>query len=400
MNRKILIFTTRQLCYCSAAFFAARLADAFEEMGDHVTCCELEEQTNCGDGADNELSDASVSRLEQFLDNSFDAVIDFDSRLPRMILDDGSYYLDHIHAPFFNYILDHPLYHHATLSCELNHYNVILVDRLQCEYVQRYYPHIETVLWQPLGASEAVCGRRDDQKEKQILFMGTYRNPEQYLEQISQEDDNLSYIMQQAIDLLLEPGQPACVEQALRKVLDDFGGCPEDSAFRIMMNRCYPIELYLRNYRRKQAVDALVTAGLPVTITGDWWDRYPGIEADNVSWQQLVSFAQSYDRIAHMAVLLDSAPFFTAGIHDRVMAGFANRTAVLTENNVVKEGMPLMTYDFIHPQMLVECATDLLINEANRKGIVDKGHEYYLQHGTWGCVAIGLSRQIDLVNQK
>lgn len=101
-----------------------------------------------------------------------------------------------------------------------------------------------------------------------------------------------------------------------------------------------------------------------------------------------------------MAVLLDSAPFFTAGIHDRVMAGFANRTAVLTENNVVKEGMPLMTYDFIHPQMLVECATDLLINEANRKGIVDKGHEYYLQHGTWGCVAIGLSRQIDLVNQK
>ena len=43
MTNKILFFTTRQLCYHSAGFFAAQLADALEKAGYICEMCEIPE---------------------------------------------------------------------------------------------------------------------------------------------------------------------------------------------------------------------------------------------------------------------------------------------------------------------------------------------------------------------
>ena len=40
-SNKILLFTTRQLCYHSAGFFAAQLADALENAGYQCELCEI-----------------------------------------------------------------------------------------------------------------------------------------------------------------------------------------------------------------------------------------------------------------------------------------------------------------------------------------------------------------------
>ena len=49
MTNIILIFTTRQLCYHSAGFFAAQLADALENAGYQCELCEIPEDGIAGE---------------------------------------------------------------------------------------------------------------------------------------------------------------------------------------------------------------------------------------------------------------------------------------------------------------------------------------------------------------
>ena len=48
-SNKILLFTTRQLCYHSAGFFAAQLADALENAGYQCELCEIPEDGIAGE---------------------------------------------------------------------------------------------------------------------------------------------------------------------------------------------------------------------------------------------------------------------------------------------------------------------------------------------------------------
>ena len=189
-SNKILLFTTRQLCYHSAGFFAAQLADALEKAGYICEMCEIPEDGIAGEMHEQavpakdtagEISPQAAAVLERYIGKEYAAVIDFNSKLPRLMCDDATYYLDTIQAPFFNYILDNPLYHHATLQCPLQRYHVLLVDEEHAAYVRKHYPHIQGTHMLSLGANEAVIGKTFEQKQENVLFMGTYRRPEVYL---------------------------------------------------------------------------------------------------------------------------------------------------------------------------------------------------------------------------
>ena len=152
MTNKILLFTTRQLCYHSAGFFAAQLADALENAGYQCELCEIPEDGIAGEMYEQavpakdtagEISPQAAAVLERYIGKEYAAVIDFNSKLPRLMCDEDTYYLDTIQAPFFNYILDNPLYHHATLQCPLQRYHVLLVDEEHAAYVRQHYPHIQ-----------------------------------------------------------------------------------------------------------------------------------------------------------------------------------------------------------------------------------------------------------------
>lgn len=109
MTNKILLFTTRQLCYHSAGFFAAQLADALENAGYQCELCEIPEDGIAGEMREQavpakdtagEISPQAAAVLERYIGKEYAAVIDFNSKLPRLMCDDDTYYLDTIQAPF------------------------------------------------------------------------------------------------------------------------------------------------------------------------------------------------------------------------------------------------------------------------------------------------------------
>lgn len=406
-SNKILLFTTRQLCYHSAGFFAAQLADALEKAGYICEMCEIPEDGIAGEMHEQavpakdtagEISPQAAAVLERYIGKEYAAVIDFNSKLPRLMCDDATYYLDTIQAPFFNYILDNPLYHHATLQCPLQRYHVLLVDEEHAAYVRKHYPHIQGTHMLSLGANEAVIGKTFEQKQENVLFMGTYRSPEIYLEQIRSQDMQAQKEMLHMIERIqAEPD--LSVERALRAVLEEQDRKISEEDFALLMNTYYPVEMYLRNYDREQLVTALVRAKIPVRIVGDWWERYAYAAAPNLQLEQPVAFDRSFDKIAGSAVIADSSPFFKMGIHDRVFAGMANHTAVLTDESpyrkkvfrtgqhILDTDCPVVLYSPANPQQACDMAEELLINRGRRKDLVDKAYEMYQKEFTWNKVA-------------
>ena len=425
--KKVLLITTRQLCYGSGAFFAARLAEELENAGVSIEYCELGDHSNGNmNNGEMVLNEEDSNNLESFMGRSFDAVIDFNSKIPRMIMDDGSYYIDHVNAPFYNYIVDNPLYHHLTLSCELSNYNVILVDKNHCDYVRQYYKHIRKCIFLPLGASCAVQKSKNkgqwlSDKERCVLFIGTYRNPQCYIEEIDKAKPWFRETMHSIIELMLEDTSITMVH-ALYKVLGENGldlgsanGMTErmikgrnsgnstlihnDMSIPELMNRMYMVEMYLRNYHRKNLIDTLVDGDIPVKVVGDWWDGYDRIDRPNVEWNPPVRFGRSFDVIAKHRVLADSSPFFKMGIHDRVWAGMANHTAVLTDDNQLKEVLNgkadvMQLYSLDDMDKCVDKAARLLTNDLYWQQLVDNAYVEYEAGHTWKRVAAELLKEI------
>ena len=89
--------------------------------------------------------------------------------------------------------------------------------------------------------------------------------------------------------------------------------------------------------------------------------------------EQPVAFYRSFDKIAGSAVIADSSPFFKMGIHDRVFAGMANHTAVLTDESpyrkkvfgtgqhILDTDCPVVLYSPENPQQACDMAEELLI---------------------------------------
>ena len=92
--KQFLIFAVKPVCYNSYLYFARSLAKALTNAGHHAELFSCEQEP--------------PEAMERFAGRSYDAVFDFNSELPRLRMEDGSYFLDQIHAPFYDILLDHP----------------------------------------------------------------------------------------------------------------------------------------------------------------------------------------------------------------------------------------------------------------------------------------------------
>ena len=92
-------------------------------------------------------------------------------------------------------------------------------------------------------------------------------------------------------------------------------------------------------------------------------------------------FGLSFERIAKAHILLNTAPIFNHGMHDRIAAGMANHAVVLTDSNPYlernfKNGRELCFYSLTKTGDAAEQAK-------LRHAIAAEAYEEFLAHHTW-----------------
>ena len=98
------------------------MEEALESIG-----CEVEYLELSHDDVDYDCLEDLLPEKEER--SRYDAILDINSKLPYLTLEDGSPFLDRLNAPFYNWIVDHPLYHHPGLSFPLKNYHVLAIDQ-------------------------------------------------------------------------------------------------------------------------------------------------------------------------------------------------------------------------------------------------------------------------------
>lgn len=378
-KQKVLIFSSREICYSSGNFFAHQLGAAFEELGFEAQICEMS-------GEDDNLD----AKLEPLLDTEYCAAVDFNSLLPRMELEDGTKYLDKLHAPFFDYILDHPLFHYTGLTSGVKNLRAIVLDEAQAEYVRTYYPQVSGVYMMPLGATRAICNG-EKERECRILMSGTYDSPEAVYEIVKTSPEPIKSIMMKLIDRrIAEPLLP--MEEAFRQELKRRDMLMKKDEFALFMNAMYAVDAYIRDYFRKAVLDELLKAKIPVTVMGEGWQKYRCKGEHPLKREHAVAFGLSFERIAKSHILLNVSPIFNRGMHDRIPTGMANGSVVLTDEN------PYLASRFMHErdinfysleriESVAEQAEKLLTDKALREKIAENAYLLYEKEHTWKCRA-------------
>lgn len=374
--RKILIFCTRSLCYFSGEFFARELAEIFQNKGDHVETVLLPDEPG-STASSRDLSQFGI--LETYIGKKYDAVIDFNSFLPYLSDDDGTPILDEIDAPFYNYLLDHPLYHHPGLSYKLKNYNVICIDKRHAEYVRKYYPHIKKILYQPLPGVKYVGNMNPSDR---LFFSGTFMPENELLLELKRRPDAIQKMVLELAKLWNPEKQT--IEDSVIEYLDRLSSFDRDHIFLsigeknfpLLMNHLYSLDRIVRYRMRKKVISTLAEAGIELDIQGEGWDKCyistkdrPSESQDgkeisvlslpNVHYIPPAPMEASIEEIARHKYILDINPLFFEGVHDRVSTAFVNGCTVYSNMNpdtVPEEYMgQFHHYSAYEPDSLIAC---------------------------------------------
>ena len=373
MGDRILLFESRDLCYESNRYFMECLKEAFENLGHPAKICDL--------------SIRMEEKLERALESREDYwfAMDFNSLLPRLRLEDGTPYLEALKLPFFNYLVDHPLYHHAGLQYQLSGYFVLCIDERHRDYIRKYYPHIKKAAYLPLGAMRAGMERGFDQKRLELLFLGTYEPEDALYQELAEYEEGQRKEISTLIEWMRDDDSLA-PEDALVRYLDGQSIQLTEEEFVQRLNRDYLADKYLRNLKRKEAVAAAAKAGIPFTVAGHGWETVKELTGAHVTLKKGVGFAASLQLMANAKMLLNTTPGFHGGFHDRVYSAMINRTLCFTEDSPFAREMYRNGWETVLYGSGEQLAERLVLLHENRNEIEEiagRAYEQVLRFDTW-----------------
>ena len=255
---KFLIFEMKTVCYNSYLYFGDALGSALKNLGHEVEYFKIDED--------------SLDDLENYVGAKYDCLIDFNSDLPRALMDDDSYFLDHVDAPFYDIILDHPLYHHDTLQINLNNFHVVCLDDNHKNYIHKYYPHIKSVVVTPM-TGELAFGQDsidwDDFESRpyDILFSGTYTAPTRIEASILKLPTMLRENVYALIDMM-KANSNLTIEEAVDELASNDIYDYINSDKPLHTQSFYLADTYIRCLNRKKLVETLDKSNYPLHLFG------------------------------------------------------------------------------------------------------------------------------------
>lgn len=373
--KHFLIFALKSVCYDSYLYFSDALSKALAAAGHSVEIFSAQKEP--------------PEAMERFAGQTFDAVFDFNSALPRLRMEEGGYFADQINAPFYNIILDHPLYHHDSLKQTLSDYHVLCLDKNHRDYVLSYYPHIASAdIFSVTG--EDILPQDPSYPEKQIdvLFSGTYTDYREIESSIGSAPSFLGNITKQLIELM-QKNNSLTQEAALRFLTPSFEESEIiEETFPLHMQACFLCDSYLRARKREELLLFLAKKNVPLTLCGNGWRKSPLAHFSNVRIIDDISFWDTFLLFRKSKITLNLLPEFKNGTHDRIYSSILNHSLCLTDSSPLlesqlKNNRELIYYDTRNPDRLTGQIFDLLSSPKRMEEISQNGYFCAKESHSW-----------------
>lgn len=376
---KILIFEMKTVCYNSYLYFGDSLGAALTSLGHSVEYFKIDED--------------ALDDLEKYVGTSYDLLIDFNSDLPRALMDDDSFFLDHVDAPFFDVILDHPLYHHDTLKNKLKNFHVVCLDARHRDYILKYYPHIKSVTVTPMTGElafghESIDWDNFNNRPYDIIFSGTYTDPTRIETAINKMPDLISNNVYELIDMM-KADNSLTIEDAVDRLAENEFYDYINSDKPLHTQIFYLTDTYIRCINRKKLVQALDRCECQMHLFGGLWEE---LELKNAVLHKEIPFNLTFTIFAKSKISVNIMPGFKAGSHDRVFSAQLNGAVSLTDPttlliNEYKDNKDILFFDLDNIDFVTEKINSSLKDVEGLKKIAQAGYEIASHNHTWTNIA-------------
>ncbi len=339
MAKKILIFQSNKASYSSYISFAAHCLQAFEKLGYDVVNYDLAE----GNPAD----------LKELLKDNYKLVLDFNSNLPETTLDDMPI-LELINGPVFDWLLDHPIYHHKNLRKvrEKDNFHVICLDEEHVTYVKENYPNVKSVKFLPVIGGDVPEDKMVPfiQKSNDVAFFGTYTDPDEMKRMVSELPTDVREPNEWVLDLLTRDHN-ITFYRACRAYLDEHKDSHLNNIpFASYAHMVFWADMIARSEYREKVLKSVLSSGMPLHLYGADWNKFAsktGVEIGEDQLHPPVSYDDSVWMQGKHKVVLNAMPWFKSGLHDRVFSVMRSGSLLLTDGSKLINSWFRSGYEFV-----------------------------------------------------
>lgn len=345
----------------------------------------------------------SFGEFTRFLSVKADAAIAFDG---LGIKEDIFIELwDSMNTLAVNILMDHPLRFHPTMQKHPKNYIQFCCDRNHVEYVRKYFggevsfvefmPHAGTYM----GESD-LAGYQE--RPYDVLFSGTFYEPENYLKQIDKEFERNELLREFYHNLsgYMIENHSITTEQA---VLDlaaemDLGLKPEQ--LKMVFACSEPIDWMARMYYRKKVIQMIADAGIDIWLLGRGWENHPCAGKSNVHIiSGRVPFKETLPVMNQAKINLNVMPWFKDGTHDRIFNIFLQGSLALTDPSGwllenFENNKSIVYYELDKLEEIPEIIHYYLAHTDEAAEIIRNGSEIVRAKYTWENIVEQILRKI------
>lgn len=372
-GKKILIYQVESP-YGALRSFMNELIEAFLLLQIDVTIID------CG-GKD------TIEQLTAILAEKFDAVLSFNCYIANIKLSNGMYLQDYIKAPYYYFLVDHPMHHHKVLREKLNNFHALCVDNYFIEYIHMYYPHIKTVSMTPHGGITSGMPLPYQDREIDVLFTGSYKDCGE-LKTLMESSEEPARTLSIALTEELLKNTTLRQEEAFHNVLQRFNIQLEKEQFAEWLSIIgNVVDHYIRGIYRNKMLEAMANEPYQVEIYGEGWDQCT-IQAPNLHYHKAVSYEENITLMNNAKIVLNTYTGFKYGAHERIFSTLLSKALCFTDTNEYiekhfsdRENLVFFSYDNMPEyKRLIQ---HYLENETEADEIAQKGYLLAKQKHTW-----------------
>lgn len=300
--------------YDAVNVFAECLGEGFRRLGKDVAFIDLKDRENLAENIQREFS-KSVEFIVSF------GGIGFEFKSGEKSL----YGL--LPFPFIALLVDHPAYFLPRFN--LSNMMVTCMDRSHVKFMREYFGEEKKVFFLPHGG--CLSDAPDSQRTIDILFAGTYLDPDLYYGEIKALEEVPGKLALEASELILSRN---CmdIEDALAEVSLKYGiDFNEKKHFqkKIYESIVTKIEIFIRAFKRTKILSLLDKCGFKMRLHGNGWKdgTFKNIQTFSpLPFKEVLNLMKQSKIVLNISCLSD-------GSHERVYSSMLNGAVSLTEQN-------------------------------------------------------------------
>lgn len=305
----------------------------------------------------------------------------FNGILLDMTDNSGNYILNSFNVPIITYLVDNPMYHYNRLNTNYKNLSIATFDRENVELLKRYKKDLRNVEFVPFIGFQGERIRPFVEREMDILFVGTYSDPEINKKQISELPGIFKTVAENVVEILLK-NTSLSIEKALKKYLDDINFIIEEDEFLELLSTMTSVDQYVRNYFRDKVVRTILDAKFKLYVYGSGWNSLKDQYGDNlvILNEAEANLLTGIDYMGNAKIVLSVMPWFKDCIQDRIISTMINGAISITDPSIYMEeefqdGEDIVFYSLDHLEELPEKIKNLLNEDKKASEIAYNGYK-------------------------